>query len=101
MLRPCVLLLVGLSFASSAQAQTGLSYTGDTNWDASTGTIPTEYVGPHIFSHVEPHHTIARQEIFGPVLAVMHAKSFGMNVLQQFGPLRRKIVQAATQGVLF
>ena len=32
---------------------------------------------------------------------VMHAKSFGMNVLQQFGPLRRKIVQAATQGVLF
>ena len=44
--------------------------------DSSTGTIPTEYVGPHIFSHVEPHHTIARQEIFGPVLAVMHAKSF-------------------------
>ena len=39
MLRPCVLLLVGLSFASSAQAQTGLSYTGDTNWDASTGTM--------------------------------------------------------------
>lgn len=44
--------------------------------DASTGTMPTEYVGPHIFSRVEPHHTIARQEIFGPVLAVMHAKSF-------------------------
>lgn len=32
---------------------------------------------------------------------LMHAKSFGMNVLQQVGPLRRKIVQAATQGVLF
>ena len=32
---------------------------------------------------------------------IMHAKSFGMNVLQQVGPLRRKLVQAATQGVLF
>ena len=32
---------------------------------------------------------------------MMHAKSFGMNVLQQVGPLRRKVVQAATQGVLF
>ena len=31
---------------------------------------------------------------------MMHAKSFGMNVLQQVGPLRRRVVQAATQGVL-
>ena len=32
---------------------------------------------------------------------LMHAKSFGMNVMQQVGPLRRKIVEAATQGALF
>ena len=34
------------------------------------------FVGPHIFSGVKPHHTIAREEIFGPVLAVMHAHTF-------------------------
>lgn len=44
--------------------------------DPTTGTIPQYFVGPHIFSRVEPHHTIAREEIFGPVLACMHAKSF-------------------------
>jgi RHH-type transcriptional regulator, proline utilization regulon repressor / proline dehydrogenase / delta 1-pyrroline-5-carboxylate dehydrogenase len=44
--------------------------------DPSTGTIPDQYVGPHIFSGVTPDHTIAREEIFGPVLAVMHAKTF-------------------------
>ncbi|MBC7835603.1 MAG: bifunctional proline dehydrogenase/L-glutamate gamma-semialdehyde dehydrogenase [Phycisphaerales bacterium] len=34
------------------------------------------YVGPHIFSNVAPHHAIAADEIFGPVLAVMHAPSY-------------------------
>jgi RHH-type transcriptional regulator, proline utilization regulon repressor / proline dehydrogenase / delta 1-pyrroline-5-carboxylate dehydrogenase len=34
------------------------------------------FVGPHIFSHVQPSHAIARDEIFGPVLAVMHAATF-------------------------
>jgi RHH-type proline utilization regulon transcriptional repressor/proline dehydrogenase/delta 1-pyrroline-5-carboxylate dehydrogenase len=34
------------------------------------------WVGPHIFTGVKPDHTIARDEIFGPVLAVMHARSF-------------------------
>ena len=34
------------------------------------------FVGPHIFSGVERHHAIAREEIFGPVLAVMCASSF-------------------------
>ncbi|GIK18049.1 MAG: aldehyde dehydrogenase family protein [Leptolyngbya sp. PLA2] len=41
-----------------------------------SGLQPTHYVGPHIFSRVEPRHTIAREEIFGPVLAVMHARTF-------------------------
>ncbi|MCC6321220.1 MAG: proline dehydrogenase family protein [Phycisphaerales bacterium] len=34
------------------------------------------FVAPHIFSGVKPEHTIAREEIFGPVLAVMHAPTF-------------------------
>ncbi|HYE01813.1 MAG TPA: proline dehydrogenase family protein [Phycisphaerales bacterium] len=34
------------------------------------------FVGPTIFSGVRPHHAIAVDEIFGPVLAVMHAPSF-------------------------
>ncbi|MCX5688559.1 MAG: proline dehydrogenase family protein, partial [Planctomycetota bacterium] len=34
------------------------------------------YVGPHIFSGVKPTHSIAKEEIFGPVLAIMHASSF-------------------------
>ena len=45
----------------------------------------------------------ALHEIFavqGENAPMMHAKSFGMNVLQNVGPLRRTVVQAATQGVL-
>lgn len=34
------------------------------------------FVGPHIFTDVLPHHRIAREEIFGPVLAVLHAPDF-------------------------
>jgi RHH-type proline utilization regulon transcriptional repressor/proline dehydrogenase/delta 1-pyrroline-5-carboxylate dehydrogenase len=39
-------------------------------------TCPRDFVGPHIFSGVRPDHAIAKEEIFGPVLAVMHASSF-------------------------
>ncbi len=34
------------------------------------------YVGPHIFTDVAPEATIAQEEIFGPVLAVMKARDF-------------------------
>lgn len=34
------------------------------------------YVGPHIFTNVRPDARIAQEEIFGPVLAVLRAKSF-------------------------
>jgi RHH-type transcriptional regulator, proline utilization regulon repressor / proline dehydrogenase / delta 1-pyrroline-5-carboxylate dehydrogenase len=34
------------------------------------------YIPPTIFSRVRPDHTIAREEIFGPVVAVMHAATF-------------------------
>jgi RHH-type proline utilization regulon transcriptional repressor/proline dehydrogenase/delta 1-pyrroline-5-carboxylate dehydrogenase len=39
-------------------------------------SCPRAFVGPTIFSGVKPTHTIAREEIFGPVLAIMHAPSF-------------------------
>jgi RHH-type proline utilization regulon transcriptional repressor/proline dehydrogenase/delta 1-pyrroline-5-carboxylate dehydrogenase len=34
------------------------------------------YVAPHIFSGIQPHHRLAQEEIFGPVLAVMRAADF-------------------------
>jgi RHH-type transcriptional regulator, proline utilization regulon repressor / proline dehydrogenase / delta 1-pyrroline-5-carboxylate dehydrogenase len=34
------------------------------------------YVGPHIFSGIERRHRLANEEIFGPVLSVMCAKTF-------------------------
>jgi len=44
--------------------------------DPTSGIRQSTYVPPHIFSGVTPAHTIAREEIFGPVLAVMHAPTF-------------------------
>lgn len=38
--------------------------------------LPSNYIPPHIFSGVLPSHRIAQEEIFGPVLAVMHARTF-------------------------
>jgi len=34
------------------------------------------YIGPTIFAGVKPEHRIAKEEIFGPVVAIMHASSF-------------------------
>jgi len=34
------------------------------------------FVAPHVFTDVTPDHTIAREEIFGPVLAVMKTPTF-------------------------
>jgi RHH-type proline utilization regulon transcriptional repressor/proline dehydrogenase/delta 1-pyrroline-5-carboxylate dehydrogenase len=34
------------------------------------------YVAPHIFWPVPPDHELATEEVFGPVLAVMHARTF-------------------------
>ena len=35
-----------------------------------------DYVPPHIFSRVTMEHTIGKEEIFGPVLSIFHAKTF-------------------------
>ncbi len=42
------------------------------------GRVPDHgfYVAPAIFTDIAPHHRLAREEIFGPVLAVMRAGSF-------------------------
>jgi RHH-type proline utilization regulon transcriptional repressor/proline dehydrogenase/delta 1-pyrroline-5-carboxylate dehydrogenase len=37
---------------------------------------PGYMVGPAVFVDIAPHHRIAREEIFGPVLAVLRAKTF-------------------------
>ncbi|MBI1902810.1 MAG: L-glutamate gamma-semialdehyde dehydrogenase [Planctomycetia bacterium] len=49
---------------------------GKTALAVDTSSLKDEgyYVGPHIFSDVRPDATIAQEEIFGPVLAVMKAK---------------------------
>jgi len=33
-------------------------------------------IGPHVFSGIKPHHRLANEEIFGPVLAVLRAPDF-------------------------
>jgi malonate-semialdehyde dehydrogenase (acetylating)/methylmalonate-semialdehyde dehydrogenase len=33
------------------------------------------FVGPTVFDHVQPHHTIYKEEIFGPVMCIVRAKS--------------------------
>jgi RHH-type proline utilization regulon transcriptional repressor/proline dehydrogenase/delta 1-pyrroline-5-carboxylate dehydrogenase len=45
---------------------------------AYLGKVPGEgyYVPPAIFTGIEPRHRLAREEIFGPVLAVLQAASF-------------------------
>lgn len=42
----------------------------------STVASTLQYVSPHIFWTVPEDHELAREEIFGPVLAIMHAKDF-------------------------
>ncbi|MDP6479387.1 MAG: proline dehydrogenase family protein [Phycisphaerales bacterium] len=39
-------------------------------------TIGKPFVGPHVFTGIEQNHRLAREEIFGPVLAVMYADTF-------------------------
>jgi len=42
------------------------------------GSVPERgcYVAPAIFTEIDPRHRLAREEIFGPVLSVLHARSF-------------------------
>ncbi len=44
--------------------------------DGLEARVGKPFVAPHVFTNIEPHHRLAREEIFGPVLAVMRAESF-------------------------
>jgi RHH-type proline utilization regulon transcriptional repressor/proline dehydrogenase/delta 1-pyrroline-5-carboxylate dehydrogenase len=44
--------------------------------DGLAARVGKPYVGPAIISGVRPEHRLANEEIFGPVLAVMHARDF-------------------------
>jgi RHH-type proline utilization regulon transcriptional repressor/proline dehydrogenase/delta 1-pyrroline-5-carboxylate dehydrogenase len=43
------------------------------------GAIPDVgyFVGPTVFADIQPHHRLAQEEVFGPVLSVMKADDFG------------------------
>ncbi len=43
---------------------------------APASSLGERFIGPHIFTEIEPHHRLANDEIFGPVLAVMRATDF-------------------------
>jgi RHH-type proline utilization regulon transcriptional repressor/proline dehydrogenase/delta 1-pyrroline-5-carboxylate dehydrogenase len=60
-----------LGYIEKGKQESRLAYAGDPGFLVSEGT----YVGPHIFADVAPTATIAQEEIFGPVLAVMKAKN--------------------------
>src|SRR5207249_4574647 len=60
-----------LGYIEKGKQECRLAYAGDIGLLAAEGT----YVAPHIFADVAPTAVIAQQEIFGPVLAVMKAKS--------------------------
>jgi RHH-type proline utilization regulon transcriptional repressor/proline dehydrogenase/delta 1-pyrroline-5-carboxylate dehydrogenase len=59
-----------LDYVAIGKREARLEYAGD------VGALTDEgyYVGPHIFSQVAPQATIAQEEIFGPVLAVLRAR---------------------------
>ncbi len=59
-----------LATIEQAKAGSRLAYAGDVGSLADEGC----YVGPHIFTDVDPQADIATEEIFGPVLAVVKAR---------------------------
>ncbi len=44
--------------------------------DTSQPTADTRLIPPHIVTGIGPHHRLATEEIFGPVLAVLRARNF-------------------------
>jgi RHH-type proline utilization regulon transcriptional repressor/proline dehydrogenase/delta 1-pyrroline-5-carboxylate dehydrogenase len=59
-----------LDYVAKGQQEARLAYAGDVGALADEGY----YVAPHIFTDVAPAATIAQEEIFGPVLAVLKAR---------------------------
>ena len=49
---------------------------GTLAYAAEASPLGEGFVGPHIFTNIQPHHRLANEEIFGPVLAVIRAGDF-------------------------
>ena len=60
-----------LRYIAKGKQESRLASAGDAGFLVNEGT----YVAPHIFADVKPDATIAQEEIFGPVLAVIKAKN--------------------------
>lgn len=43
---------------------------------APPSELGERYIGPHILTQIEPHHRLANEEIFGPVLSIIRARDF-------------------------
>ncbi|MBI1191118.1 MAG: aldehyde dehydrogenase family protein [Tepidisphaera sp.] len=56
--------------------QSGLAYVSLEIPQGLERTLGKPFVAPHVFFGVPETHELAREEIFGPVLAVMHASNF-------------------------
>lgn len=61
-----------LKYIEKGKAEAKLAFAGDAGPLEDQGT----FVPPHVFVDVDPDATIAQEEIFGPVLAVIRAKDF-------------------------
>ncbi len=59
-----------LGFIEKGKQQSRLVFAGDIGFLVNEG----HYVAPHVFADVSPGDTIAQEEIFGPVLAVIKVK---------------------------
>lgn len=44
--------------------------------NAASGIAQSRFIAPHLFINIKPEHRLAREEIFGPVLAVIKASDF-------------------------
>jgi RHH-type proline utilization regulon transcriptional repressor/proline dehydrogenase/delta 1-pyrroline-5-carboxylate dehydrogenase len=62
-----------LDYIEKGKREARLAYAGDLGFLVNEG----HYVAPHVFADVRPEATIAQEEIFGPVLAVLKAKDLG------------------------
>jgi RHH-type proline utilization regulon transcriptional repressor/proline dehydrogenase/delta 1-pyrroline-5-carboxylate dehydrogenase len=60
-----------LRYIEKGKQEARLAYAGDLGFLVNEG----HYVAPHIFGDVKPDAVIAQEEIFGPVLAVLKAKT--------------------------
>ncbi|MDX9731707.1 MAG: proline dehydrogenase family protein [Bdellovibrionales bacterium] len=63
-----------LGMIEKAKSEATLAYQGEAPAPAA-GDTPGFFVPPTIFTDVKPHHQIAQEEVFGPVLAILKAKT--------------------------